>query len=188
MLSEDPAERHRQAATRFGEIAAEVPDWDAPSPVPEWAARDVVGHLVEWFPGFLAGGGIVVETIPDGDDPAARWAAHAAVVQALFDDGDREFTHPHVGTHRLADAINQFYTSDIFMHSWDLARSGDIDPELDQDFAAMLLTGMEPLDDMLRASGQYGPKVEVAAEEPAVDRLMAFVGRDPAWSPAVRSV
>jgi hypothetical protein len=42
---------------------------------------------------------------------------------------------------------------------------------------------MEPLDEMLRASGQYGPKVEVAADASAVDRLMGFIGRDPlAWA------
>ena len=37
------------------------PSWRCPttppgtgSPVAEWTARDVVRHLVEWFPGFLA--------------------------------------------------------------------------------------------------------------------------------------
>ena len=31
-------------------------DWDAPAPVAGWTARDVVGHLTEWLPAFLAGG------------------------------------------------------------------------------------------------------------------------------------
>lgn len=182
MLADDPAQRHRQVSRRFAEIAGGVADWGAASPVPEWSARDVVGHLVEWFPGFLEGGGVTMARIPDSDDPAARWASHSSAVQELFADGDREFVHPYVGTHRLAEAIDQFYTSDIFMHSWDLARSAGIDPDLDADFAASMLMGMQPLDEMLRASGQYGPKVEVSPETPAVDRLMAFVGRDPAWT------
>ena len=42
---------------------------------------------------------------------------------------------------------------------------------------------MEPLDEMLRASGQYGPKVEAPADADATDRLVAFIGRDPAWAP-----
>jgi len=80
-------------------------------------------------------------------------------------------------------AIDQFYTSDVFMHTWDLARASGQDDRLDPEFSAQLLAGMEPLDEMLRASGQYGPRVEVPADAPVQDRLMAFVGRDPAWRP-----
>jgi hypothetical protein len=42
---------------------------------------------------------------------------------------------------------------------------------------------MEPIDDLLRASGQYGARVPVAADAPVQDRLIGFIGRDPAWSP-----
>ena len=181
-LSDLPAERHRLVALKFGEIADAVSDWDAPSPVLEWTARDVVGHLVEWFPGFLGGGGVTLAVAPGSDDPADLWAAHSAAVQQLFDDGDREFTHPFVGTHRLGGAVDRFYTPDIFMHSWDLARSADVDPELDPDFAEALPAGMRPLDEMLRSSGQYGRKREVGPDAQAIERLMAFVGRDPSWS------
>jgi len=184
-LPENPAERHRQVAAHFGEIASGVADWDAPTPVADWTARDVPDHLIAWFPGFLAGGGVILPepTISVADDPAAAWAEHAAAVQALFDDGDRQFEHPKAGSHRLADAIDSFYTADIFMHTWDLSRSAGIDPQLDPDFAGTLLAGMQPIDEMLRASGQYGPKVPVSSDAPVPDQLMAFVGRDPDWSP-----
>ncbi len=42
-----PAERHLSTATTFGEVVNATTDWDAPSPVPEWSARDVVGHLAQ---------------------------------------------------------------------------------------------------------------------------------------------
>ena len=42
-----------------------------------------------------------------------------------------------------------------------------------------MLVGMEPLDDMLRASGQYGPKVEVSDDADEQVRLIAFTGRQP---------
>ncbi len=185
-LSENPAERHRQVAGHFGAVAGGVTDWEASSPVPDWRARDVVAHLVDWFPGFLSGGGVTLApvSVSVADDPAAAWTAHAAAVQELFDDGEREFVHPMVGTHRLTDAIDQFYTSDIFMHTWDLAKAADVEPGLDPDFAGALLAGMQPIDEMLRASGQYGPKVPVASDAPVVDQLMAFVGRNPGWTPA----
>jgi hypothetical protein len=38
---------------------------------------------------------------------------------------------------------------------------------------------MLPLDDLLRASGQYGPKVEVPEDADVQTKLLAFIGRDP---------
>jgi hypothetical protein len=38
---------------------------------------------------------------------------------------------------------------------------------------------MEPYDEMLRASGQYGPRVEVPAGADEQTRLIAFMGRLP---------
>ena len=68
------ADEYREIAGRFTELVAAVPDdatWNRQSPVAEWTARDVVRHLVEWFPGFLAGGTGL--TLPEGpgvdDDP-----------------------------------------------------------------------------------------------------------------------
>ena len=44
---------------------------------------------------------------------------------------------------------------------------------------ARLLDGMVPMDAALRASGHYGPRVEVAADADAQTRLLAFIGRHP---------
>jgi uncharacterized protein (TIGR03086 family) len=70
------------------------------------------------------------------------------------------------------------------MHSWDLARATGQQPDLDEDEADRMLAGMRPIEAMLRDSGQYGPAVPVHDDASAVDRLMGFVGRDPAWRPA----
>jgi hypothetical protein len=70
------------------------------------------------------------------------------------------------------------------MHAWDLARASGQEDMLDADEAARLFEGMLPIDEMLRQSGQYGPRIAVPDDAPAVDRLMAFIGRDPAWRPA----
>jgi uncharacterized protein (TIGR03086 family) len=187
-LPETPTARHRQVAGTFGDLVHEVrdaQDWQAPAPVDGWAARDVVGHLVEWFPGFLRAGGVSLAAGPPvADDPAAAWDHHAEAVQAVLDErGDEPFTHPYVGTHRLADAVDRFYVSDVFMHSWDLARATGQDVALDEDFAAGLLQGLAQMEEVLRSSGQYGAPVPVAADAPVVDRLMGFIGRDPDWAP-----
>lgn len=185
-LPHDPADRHDAVAGEFSRLVAATPDWSAPAPVAGWTARDVVAHLVEWFPGFLAGGGVDLPTGPPvADDPVAAWQHQADAVQALVEQrGDEPFTHPHAGSHRLADAVDRFYTADVFMHSWDLGRASGQDAGLDEDFAARLLEGMRPIEQLLRDSGQYGPPVPVAADAPVVDRLMGFIGRDPGWRPA----
>ena len=183
-LPDDPADRHAAVAGGFGRLVAQTPDWSAAAPVDGWTARDVVDHLVTWFPGFLAGGGVELPSGPSvADDPVAAWQHQADAVQAVVEQrGDETFTHPRAGTHRLADAVDQFYTADVFMHSWDLARASGQEAGLDEDFATQLLEGMRPIEQMLRDSGQYGPAVPVPDDAPVVDRLMGFVGRDPAWS------
>jgi hypothetical protein len=46
-----------------------------------------------------------------------------------------------------------------------------------------MLAGMEPLDELLRQSGQYGPKVAVPDDADVQSRMLGFIGRDPAWTP-----
>ena len=82
----------------------------------------------------------------------------------------------------LPTAIDRFYTADVFMHTWDLARAGGLDATLDADFCAELLAGMEPIEDLMRQSGQYGPRVPVPADADAQTRLLGFIGRDPVWA------
>lgn len=188
-IPSSPPERHRVVAARFAELSRGVTDWDARSPVPEWAARDVVAHLVEWSAGFLASSSDVrIEPSASvTEDPVAAWEQHAEAVQRVLDDpatSASTLSNPHLGELPVGEAVDRFYTVDVFMHSWDLARASGQDDTLDADLAGELLEGMRPLDEMLRASGQYGPAMPVADDAPAGDRLMAFVGRDPDWRPA----
>ncbi|OZC29247.1 TIGR03086 family metal-binding protein [Gordonia polyisoprenivorans] len=180
------SDRHRDVAAGFAEHVAAVKDWDAPTPVDGWVTRDVVAHLVDWFAAFLAAGDVELPAGPQvADDPAAAWDARRAAVQQLLDGPDAEatFTHPMVGELRLADAIDRFYTTDIFLHTWDLATAAGRDPQLDTDFAAQVYSGMQGIEDMLRSSGQYGPAMPVPADADPVTRLAGFIGRDPAWRP-----
>jgi len=144
----------------------------------------VVRHLVEWFPGFLkAGAGVNLPKGPSvDDDPVAAWTVHSDGVQALLDDpatSARVLADPHVGELPLDRAVDQFYTADVFLHTWDLARATGQDEHLDPDRCAVMLEGMLPFDDALRASGHYGPRVEVADDADAQTRLLAFIGRTP---------
>lgn len=185
MTTADIARRHRDRAARFGALIDGVSDWDAPTPVAEWTARDVVAHLTSWFPGFLAAGGIEIPR-GDADDPAAAWAAQSRAVQELLDDPDAaesSFSHPMAGTHVLAQAVDMFYTADIFMHSWDLARASGQDDTLDEQTCAAMVAGMESMGEAFRGSGQFGQQQPLPPNASAQDRLIAFIGRDPRWRP-----
>ena len=182
----DPADRHREIAGGFTARTEAVTDWNAPAPVDGWTTRDVVRHLVEWFPSFLANGtGIRLPGVADvDDDPVGAWRAHAGNVQALLDDPEtagRVLSNQHTGDVPLPDAIDRFYTSDVFMHTWDLARSAGLDDRLDADECARMLAGMEPLADMLASSGQYGPRVPVPDDSDDQTKLLGLIGRDPSW-------
>ena len=182
----DPAGEHRRVAAAFtATVEGTAPTaWDRPAPVEGWVARDVVRHLVEWLPAFLHGGAGI--TLPAGpsvdDDPVGAWRAHSEAVQALLEDpavADREHDLPHLGRMPLGRAIDMIYTSDVFLHRWDLARATGQDEALDPEKCAVLLEGMLPLDDLLRQSGQFGPRVEVPDDADVQTKLLAFIGRTP---------
>jgi len=187
-LSNEPAARHREIGRVFGDRVRGTRSWDVPSPVAEWTARDVVRHLTEWFPSFLAGGSDI--RLPAGpsvdDDPVGAWQTQYDAVQALLDDpstADLVLRNPHIGEVPLPRAIDQFYTADVFMHTWDLARATGQDDRLDADFCADLLAGMEPMEEVMRSSEQYGPRVPVKEDADAQTRMLGFIGRDPEWTP-----
>lgn len=178
-----PAEEHAYAAAGFSAAVDAVTDWSAPTPVAAWTARDVVGHLIEWLPGFLSNGaGVELLPVSVEDDPAAAWQVRTAEVQALLDmPGDRIYRSDFLGEKPLAAAIDQFYTADVFMHTWDLARAAGVDPDLDEGRCEEFLGGLRQMGDALRVGDQFGPEIEVPAGASAQDRLIGFIGRDPNW-------
>lgn len=188
-MTPTPAEEYRSVAGRFSHVVDGVASdgWDRPSPVREWTARDVVGHLVEWFPGFLQHGAGI--TLPRGPaveaDPSAAWSTMSDGIQALLDDPATAaitLTNEHIGALPVPVAVSQFFTADVFMHTWDLAVATGQDGTLDPERCASLLTGMLPLDELLRQSGQYGHRVAVPDDADPQTKLLAFIGRDPTWT------
>lgn len=180
-----PAENHARTAENFARLVDGVTRWDVPTPVSEWLARDIVEHLLTWPVSLLAERiGLVLGDQPDA--PLAEcWARRSAEVQRTLDDRELAATPVHSGMFDgvpLGELVDRIYTADVFLHSWDLARATGQEPGLDPGRAAAMLTGMSQMEDAIRSSGQYGPAVETSSTDP-VDRLMAFIGRDPAWTP-----
>lgn len=182
------ADRYREVAGRFGALVADVRDWDAPAPVDGWRARDVVGHLTGWFPPMLEGGcDVRLEPLPSAeDDPAGAWAALDGQLRDLLADpagADVVHVGPHTGRTPLPELVDRYFTTDIFMHTWDLARATGQPDRLDEEHAAEVLAGMQGMEQVLRDSGQFGQQQPVPEDADATDRLIAFIGRDPRWRP-----
>ncbi|MGH9027849.1 MAG: TIGR03086 family metal-binding protein [Acidimicrobiia bacterium] len=179
------ADRFRSVAAAFTQRVDAVPAeaWDNPAPCEGWVARDVVGHLVEWVPAFLSN--YADTELPAGpsvnEDPRRAWSATRDAIQAALDDPARAARQCNApgGPMTVAQAVNQFVTNDVLLHTWDLARATGLDETLDADEVHQLLMDMEPLDEMLRKSGHYGPRVEVPDDVDEQTKLIAFIGRRP---------
>jgi uncharacterized protein (TIGR03086 family) len=179
------SERYRNVAAQMTARVRAVPAgaWDNPSPCEGWAARDVIGHLVGWISAFPLGSvGIGILATPSVDeDVAGSWDVLNGAIQAALDDphtAARELDTP-MGRVTLEQAIDMFCTADVLVHTWDLARATGLDETLDGNAVHRLLVAMEPMDEILRASGQYGPRVAVSPDADEQTRLIAFTGRRP---------
>ncbi|MCU1361206.1 MAG: hypothetical protein JWN99_2495 [Ilumatobacteraceae bacterium] len=181
----DTAERYRKVAAQFTQRVQQVPDgaWDNAAPCEGWVARDVVRHLVEWIPGFVFNNwGIEQPVIPSvDDDPVGAWLAVDRAIQAGLDD-------PAVAAHQsdspagrksFEEAIAMFCTTDVLVHTWDLARATGQDERLHPDAVRGLADSMAPMDEAMRNSGHYGPRVEVPDDADDQTKLIAFTGRQP---------
>ncbi|MEZ5410902.1 MAG: TIGR03086 family metal-binding protein [Acidimicrobiales bacterium] len=182
-------ERFRRVAGTFTSLAAAVPPegWNRPAPCAGWSARDIVRHLVDWVPAVIGRSGLAFASGPGvDDDPAGAWAAVARTLQAALDDpavAARTFDAGPPGELRIDTAIGMLVLGDVLVHSWDLAVATGQHADLDERMAAEMLAGMEPIDELLRGSGHYGPRVPADPDADAVSRLVAFTGRDPGWTP-----
>ncbi len=176
--------RHEKIARDFAAVADRVTKWDAPTPVPEWVAGDIVEHLLTWFPAVLESwGGPTLKDIPSRG-LAERWRLRTVEVQSLLDDRDLAGTVIESGDFagmRLDEAVDRLYTRAIFMHTWDQAKATHLEIHLSGSYATGLREGLAAMGENLRASGHFGPAVETDSEDP-VDQLVAFIGRDPQWS------
>jgi uncharacterized protein (TIGR03086 family) len=164
---------------RVREVAADA--WDDASPCEGWTARDVVGHLTEWIPGFFGDQGVAFGDVPSVDvDPVGAWlAVDAALSAALADRAQsaRTIENPF-GPRSLTETIDMIVVGDVFVHTWDLARATGLDESLDADQIQRMLDSMGSMpDELLRADGMFAPRIDVSDDADDQTKLLAFLGR-----------
>jgi len=194
-MSSDPRPLLAAALDQTGALVHGVrsDQLDLPTPCAEYDVRLLEAHLLGVL-GRIAhvgagGAPFDVPSLVEGvaDVPAAWDAARLRLEKVWSDDGvlDRVLRAPWGGVPGRALALG--YTQEVLTHAWDLAVSTSQRDLLDDALAAAALNGVES---RVPASPRgeripFGPVVPVPPEASAYERLVGWLGRDPApWSAA----
>jgi uncharacterized protein (TIGR03086 family) len=153
-------------------------EWSKPTCCEGWDVGKLVNHAIgaqRMVPKALGATGAIDVT---GDDPVVVWKmVRDAADAALGAPGalDRQVKLPF--GEMSARTGMAFPLSDMLVHTWDLARAIGADDRLHPEACEKALADLEPIDELLRGPGFYGPKLEPGAGADVQDRLLAFLGR-----------
>ena len=200
-MSSDPQEPNPGSAlTQLDRALAAVTElingirddqWDAPTPCTDWAVRDVVLHLDGTNRVITAL--LTDQPLPERPsdprravpDPVAAFHASAVALSAAFAQPgvlDRVMAGP-LGSASGADRL-RLRIADLLAHGWDLAQATGQPAALPEDLARRSLEFSRGLLTDAARPGRFAPAQPVAENAPAIDRLVAFLGRR---VPAARS-
>lgn len=193
MTETPPVDRLVRALEATGEIVDAIKNdqWSNRTPCAEWNVRTVLNHLVignRMFAGIVRG-----EPLPSpeelgrlrtvdqlGDDPAAAYRDSAtALVTAFRQPGvfERVVQVP-AGTVPGIVALHLRIT-EALVHGWDLAQGTGQPARLPDDLAEeeLAFARGRSAPDVPRTGHPFGPVQSIADDAPAIDRLVAYLGR-----------
>ncbi|MEU6479377.1 TIGR03086 family metal-binding protein [Streptomyces sp. NPDC047017] len=189
----------RRAVRRSAEIVAQVRDdqWDLDTPCEGWTLRRLLDHMTAQHLGFAAAArGEVSDTSvwqekPLADPGRAYAEAVDEVLTAFAADGvpEREFWLPEIHPKLRFPATRalSFHFLDYVVHGWDVAASLGVPAAYDADLveaAADVARTEVPVGPARERPGaSFRPSLDLSGHRGAEDRLLAVLGRDPAWSP-----
>lgn len=162
--------------------------WHDPTPCAEWDVHTLVNHVVgelAWIPPLTAG-----QTIAEvgdrldgdllGDDPvgACRDFSAAAIDAASAPGVDERTVHLSFGDVPGREYLDQV-TSDITIHTWDLARAVGADERLDDDLVDAVHEYLAPQAELWRGAGVFAEAVATPPDATRQARLLGLTGRAP---------
>lgn len=167
------ADRHLLACDGFTAVVGQVgDDWGRPTPCTEWDARGVLEHVIG-FHDVLVLRPAGAKPVRPRHDPVTRWAVTVEALAPVL--------------HREPPEVLPMLTTDVLVHSWDLARAAGVLADPDADLCRSAYERALAHGGPLAASGMYAPPVPLPAAGGADDpdpvrRLVALLGRDPGWT------
>ena len=157
---------------RFDAITDE--HWQSATTCEGWDVRALVDHMVQTQANFA--GPLVGAEIAEG----AAWPeVRAAISDALGDGSVLEGTTEMPAMGEVPKAmIFGIATSDMLIHTWDLARTIGADETLPAAAVTAAHEGLKRFPPQaMRAEGRFGPAVESAADADAQTQMLNFAGR-----------
>ena len=170
-------------------------DWKRPSPCSEWTALDVLGHVgtavgfgtqlligaqPEWSPSDPPGASVVGK-------PRSWWDALVAPArQAVASVDLTKMVESPVGKRSVGDGLS-FPALDLFIHSWDLARSVGVEVVVPSEAIEFAYLVFEPIpEEQMRSPRVFRDAVAPSSEFSQSDSFIAWTGRDPQWTTPTR--
>jgi uncharacterized protein (TIGR03086 family) len=179
----DAVARHLQACEGFSTVVAAAGGrWSRPSPCPGWDARGVVEHVIG-FHDVLLLRPLWLKPHRLKSDPLLRWTVTVdAIALALQEAGGPiVLAVPGAANMNIARLLPML-TTDVLVHSWDLAAAVGTPVSIDPGLAARAYDEAAGRDlASLQSSGMFGPSVPVPDDAGPVTKLVALLGRDPDW-------
>lgn len=123
---------------------------------------------------------------PGGAAAVAEINTLAATVRSAPFAGAAVINVPRLGGALPPELVLDLLQAEVLGHGWDLAKATGQpwapDPATAAHTLAILQATVQP---EYRGPGlPFGPEIPIPADAPAPDRLIAFIGRTPDWSPA----
>lgn len=197
MTTGDIRDLDRRAVQASVEVVSRstTDDLRRPTPCAGWTLADLLAHMTVQHYGFAAaaagrGADLAVwKPRPPSQDPVADYAAAAECVIAAFAEPgvlERKFELPEIIPglkFRAAQAIG-FHFIDYVVHGWDVARSLGLPYSLPADLVQAALPVAEAVPEgerRLAPGAAFRPGIPAPADATALDRILAKLGRSPAW-------
>jgi uncharacterized protein (TIGR03086 family) len=157
-----------------------------PTPCKEYDVTALVNHIVGWIQVFDAGSnGRPFEgdatAYRCGANPEAEFRAAAAGVVAGWETHGLDRQVRVVSGEMPGEMVFNMTLMEYLAHGWDLATATGQEPPYTDDEATETLARAEgTLPPQYRGSDMpFGPPVAIDPDAPAVDRFVAFMGRQP---------
>lgn len=165
---------------------------DDPTPCPELAVRNLLGHLLGLSVAFRDAGrkqfGPTTDTAPDTAVPdiGADWRValpkYLAELAEVWRDPAAWEGQTRAGGVTMPGAVTgMVVTDELVVHGWDLAvaTGQEYAPDTASLEACHALLSQGSPDE----GGMFGPVVPVPEEAPLLERVIGLSGRDPRWTP-----